>query len=118
MSISGASAARVIVAVASAVFRLKPVRARQAPVRKWVTGSKGYCSVHGNMFELSHESNNKNQNQRRRTGVSDPYGNSNFSASGTMLIVAGRVPSNSPSASTKMRESVGASARDRQSILI
>ena len=35
-------------AVASAVFRLNPARARQAPVRKWVTGSKVYCSVRGN----------------------------------------------------------------------
>ena len=44
MSMSGASAANVMVAVASAVFRLNPVRARQAPVRKWVTGSKVYYS--------------------------------------------------------------------------
>ena len=37
--------------------------------------------------------------------MSDPHhGTSNVSASGTTLIAAGSVPSNSPSASTKMRE--------------
>jgi len=35
-----ASAASVSVSVASAVLRLSPARPRQAPVRKWVTGSK------------------------------------------------------------------------------
>jgi len=37
---SGASAASVMVAVASAVLRLNPARPRQAPVRKCVIGSK------------------------------------------------------------------------------
>ena len=32
--------AKVIVAVASPVLRLNPQRARQAPVKKWVIGSK------------------------------------------------------------------------------
>ena len=40
---SGASAARVSVSVASAVLRLSPARPRQAPVRKWVIGSKREC---------------------------------------------------------------------------
>ena len=40
MSKSGASAASVSVSVASAVLRFSPARPRQAPVRKWVTGSK------------------------------------------------------------------------------
>ena len=39
---SGASAASVSVSVASAVLRLSPARPRQAPVRKWVMGSKWF----------------------------------------------------------------------------
>src|SRR6266568_5164896 len=40
MSRSGASAAKVRVRVAKAVFRLRPARPRQAPVKKCVTGYK------------------------------------------------------------------------------
>ena len=43
-------------------------------------------------------------------------GTSNASASGTILIAAGSVPSSSPSASTKMRESAAASPSSWQSI--
>src|ERR1700738_121579 len=39
MSISAASAARTATTVAQAVFRLRPARPMQAPVKKWVRGS-------------------------------------------------------------------------------
>src|SRR6266536_2469495 len=50
---SAASAAKVMVTVASAVLRLKPARERVAPVRKWVTGSIAWSSLWQALPEMS-----------------------------------------------------------------
>src|SRR6266540_4809058 len=50
---SAASAANVMVTVASAVLRLKPARERAAPVRKWVTGSIAWPSLWQALPEMS-----------------------------------------------------------------
>ena len=81
MSMSGASAARVMVAVASAVFRLNPVRARQAPVRKWVIGSKVEERV---LKSLGCDRVKPRFNEEWEQQGSDPCGDGKIGARGPM----------------------------------